>query len=58
MQDTLQCEDFQNKIQDYIRNVVHADIQELNEKGVESIPKGKEVSYSQPFPLMGSKAQK
>jgi len=49
MQEALHTNEFRAKIQEYIRSVIHADINELNDQGVEELPKQKEVSYARPF---------
>ena len=49
MREALQTDEFREKIRTYIQSVIHADIQELNDKEVEALPKEKEISYSRPF---------
>ena len=58
MKIVLQSEAFRRKIRDYIRNVIHANIKELDDEAVENLPKGKEVSYSRPFLPTEPNAQK
>ena len=44
MQEALHTNEFRAKIQEYIRSVIHADINELNDQGVEELPKQKDQS--------------